>query len=581
MPRPLRSALVLGLVAATSLAASAQEIRVLADAPQHRFDGAGVSFGLFLGHHYSMPAAGQDEAVRLIAEDLDLAFLQDYPDGEIEPADDPGYYDRRADYVRAARAYRPGLEFSLVTNKYPSRLRTEITVNGRQYLVLDVDREGIYDEVAEWYFSLFQAFAERGVSVEVLNVVNEPDLDVCGNDPLQCRPYHYGYGDDTRRGVAEVFAQAVPAFLALFDDPDVNTLGMAKPRIMGPSTIAPNGALDFIRYMKAERPEAWDQIDIVATHQYINGVRGDLFQALRVEAEGKPIWQSETHASKTFGPDALRPGHRTSLSLAQLFGAAVNFGTSMWAYFETNYPNPADPDDPGQFNPGGLLSVPFNTTAPEPYKHYYAFRQLTSTQPDSSDVLDYTASAGRRADVVAFRKAGQDTVYVTVTNTGGETKSITLEVEEGGGLRTVASVATRITDADRSDEPAGTVTPPAGTATLALDLGPYSIHTYVIALGAPVAADDGPDALAATLAAPAPNPAASSTTLGYALAAPGDVALTVHDALGREVARLAEGARSAGPHRVAFDTHTLASGVYVVRLRAGGAVTTQRMTVIR
>ena len=190
-----------------------------------------------------------------------------------------------------------------------------------------------------------------GVSVEILNVVNEPDLNVCGNDPLQCRPYHYGYGDDTLRGVAEVFAQAVPLFLAKFADPNVNTLDMPEPRIMGPSTIAPNGALDHIRYMKANRPEAWAEIDIVATHQYINGVRGDLFLSLQTEAEGKPIHQSETHPSKTFGPGSLRSNLRSSLSLSQQIGAAVNFGTEAWYYFETNYPNQPDPDDPADFKP--------------------------------------------------------------------------------------------------------------------------------------------------------------------------------------------------------------------------------------
>ena len=577
--------LLLALVLVASATVSAQDIRVHADQATHQFDGAGTSFGLFLGHHYSMSDANEDLAVRWIAQDLDMTYLQDYPDGEIEPdgtPDNEAYYDRRADYVKAVRAYRPGAQFSLVTNKFPSRLRKEITVNGRDYLVLDVDDADIYQKVAEWYFSLFRAFADRGVPVEILNVVNEPDLDVCGNDPLQCRPYHYGYGDDTRRGVAEVFARAVPLFKAMFDDAALNPTGMDVPRIMGPSTIAPNGALDFIRYMKSDRPEAWAQIDIVATHQYINGVRGDLFQALQAEAEGKPLHQSETHPSKTFGPGSLRANLRASLSLSQQIGAALNFGTSAWYYFETNYPNDPDPDDPSRFNPAGLLSVPFNTSNPVRKKTYFAFRQLTSTQPDSSDVLGYTASAGRRADVVAFRKAGQDQVYVSVTNTGTNDKPITLSFDDATGVRTMAGYTLRRTDADLDDNQVANETLAAGMAELSITLPPASINTFVVTLGPPAgtAREDAPDALA-SLAVPAPNPATSRTTLAFRLAAPGRASLTVFDVRGREVARLADGPHGAGEHRVPFDTSQLAAGVYVVRLQTESGTESQRLAVAR
>ena len=574
----MRPTFILLLLLASS--ARGQDITVRADAPQHRFDGAGTSFGLFLGHHYSMPDAGEDEAVRWIAQDLSLSFIQDYPDGETEPADNPTYYDRRADYVKAVRAYRPGAVFSLATNKYPSRLRTEITVNGREYLVLDVEREGIYQEVADWYFSLFQAFHDRGAPVQILNVVNEPDLNVCApNDPLQCRPYHYGYGDDTERGVAEVFAQAVPAFLAMFDDPLLNASGMEAPRIMGPSSFSPDGGLRFVRYMKQNRPEAWDAVDIVAVHQYQNGVRGDLFQALRNEAEGKPLWQSETHGSKQFASGAISPGLRTALSTAQLIGASVNFGTEMWAYFQANYPNPAGASF-DQFNPGGLLSVPFNTTAPERYTHYYAFRQLTSTQPDSSFVLDYAASAGRRADVLAFGKPGVDTVYVHVTNTGGGTKSITLRVTDASGTRELRGYARRVTDSIHRDEETETGDL-GGAAEWATTLGPYSIHTFALGLGVTVDSEPGPLAAEPVLLAPRPNPAAGRATLAFHLAEAAEVRLSVLDALGREVATLARGPHAAGRHDVAWEPAGLASGVYTAVLRAGGAVQARRLVLAR
>jgi hypothetical protein len=78
-----------------------------------------------------------------------------------------------------------------------------------------------------------------------------------------------------------------------------------------------------------------------------------------------------------------------------------------------------------------------------------------------------------------------------------------------------------------------------------------------------------------------PNPFAGRTTLRFALPEAGPVRLTVFDALGREVARVVDEARAAGPHAVTLDAGALPSGTYLVRLEAGGRVLTQRLTLAR
>jgi hypothetical protein len=83
------------------------------------------------------------------------------------------------------------------------------------------------------------------------------------------------------------------------------------------------------------------------------------------------------------------------------------------------------------------------------------------------------------------------------------------------------------------------------------------------------------------LLAPYPNPARDGATLRYALPAAADVELAVYDVLGRRVAMLADEARSAGRVERRLDTRRLPSGVYFVRLVAGGEVRTQRLTVVR
>jgi hypothetical protein len=78
-----------------------------------------------------------------------------------------------------------------------------------------------------------------------------------------------------------------------------------------------------------------------------------------------------------------------------------------------------------------------------------------------------------------------------------------------------------------------------------------------------------------------PNPFNPVTVVGYRLSVVGDVRLSVHDILGREVAVLANGIQQAGSHQVRFDATNLASGVYFVRLHTQESTTLQLITLIK
>ncbi len=80
---------------------------------------------------------------------------------------------------------------------------------------------------------------------------------------------------------------------------------------------------------------------------------------------------------------------------------------------------------------------------------------------------------------------------------------------------------------------------------------------------------------------PRPNPLRGRGRISFALAAAGPVTLDVFDVQGRVVARLAEGARAAGPHAVDFDATGLPAGTYLVRLTAGNEARTVPATVVR
>ena len=71
------------------------------------------------------------------------------------------------------------------------------------------------------------------------------------------------------------------------------------------------------------------------------------------------------------------------------------------------------------------------------------------------------------------------------------------------------------------------------------------------------------------LAAPAPNPTASSATVAFDVPEASAVSVSVYDLLGRRVAVLAEGEVAAGRHTARIEAGAFAPGVYVVRMTAG------------
>ena len=83
-----------------------------------------------------------------------------------------------------------------------------------------------------------------------------------------------------------------------------------------------------------------------------------------------------------------------------------------------------------------------------------------------------------------------------------------------------------------------------------------------------------------------PNPFNPRTAIEFELARAGAVSLVVHDVAGRRVRTLIEGRRVSGVHTVVWDGRddagrTVASGVYLVRLRQADAERSRRVVLIR
>ncbi len=90
-----------------------------------------------------------------------------------------------------------------------------------------------------------------------------------------------------------------------------------------------------------------------------------------------------------------------------------------------------------------------------------------------------------------------------------------------------------------------------------------------------VSAEDGAEAELGLSVAP--NPSRGDVRIRVELPAASDVSVEVYDLLGRRVATLAQGARSAGVHMLDLPA-SVAAGTYLVRLQAGRELRVQRIT---
>jgi hypothetical protein len=107
---------------------------------------------------------------------------------------------------------------------------------------------------------------------------------------------------------------------------------------------------------------------------------------------------------------------------------------------------------------------------------------------------------------------------------------------------------------------------------------------YLVMLGSTmvVSAGDGPVAAQGLELHPSfPNPFATTTNVSYTLPEAAQVSVRVYDLMGREVAELVDERMPAGTHSLVWAPQGLASGVYHLRLAAGGASETRRVVLVR
>lgn len=112
---------------------------------------------------------------------------------------------------------------------------------------------------------------------------------------------------------------------------------------------------------------------------------------------------------------------------------------------------------------------------------------------------------------------------------------------------------------------------------------PISSLTYSTIINTPTGIAGHGDVLPSDpwLAQNYPNPFNPSTTIEYIMPKSGFARLTVHNALGQEVASLLNGFQRSGRHSIRFEANGLPSGVYFYRLTTSDHVSIGKMNVVK
>ncbi len=416
-----------------TLSLHAQKISFDPEGYNHIYFGGGASIGLYFGHYNSMSETNKDAFMQLMYKDCNTKYIQDY--FHDWPEDKEEYFDKVAAYYKRAKQYNPDVEFSAVFNGFAkgtaSSMCTTKVIDGKEKLILDAKREGVYDEMALWYYKVTMALHNRGVNVTIINIVNEPDFN---------KKYLYGYSSN-KLGVGKILEIAVPKFRKMMSDEELNPNNIPCPQIMAPSTLDPVKCDDFIDYWKSNTPIGWDNVDIVSTHQYANGTNWDAFQRIKKRLKGRRFIQSEQHTNRGGGlgaiSDNLPKEHTGVLSTAVLFFTAVNSGVDTWWYFQDNYPQ--------EYHSGGLIRIPWGKN-PQPYTQYYAFKQLNSMQPDNSYKLSYSKSKLTNIKLTAFKHKEDNKIYCHLVNLNGDAYPIKFDALNGSTDCSIKAVKAWYTD---------------------------------------------------------------------------------------------------------------------------------------
>ena len=437
----------------------AQQISVDADSFEQEFVGTGASCGLYIGHYLSMSEKNQLKASKMLYDDLKLNWIKEYQ-GEY-PWEKPKAYDNIVTAISHARLYNPDINFMVCANNLPDHLEEKKSDGRPKKGEYDPNIPGIMDSIANYYFHICKGYYDRGVTVDILELVNER-----------------GYKDGK---VTNLYDIAADKFKAMVNNPDINKTGVPMPLIAGPSTWSAASTKVFIDGWKKNRPNAWENVDIVTSHGYENGTEANYFETY-TKSEGKPFFQSEQtgklQRKEKPGTDVIAeqfpasPYNPTFVANASIARHMIDFfngrGNAFFAFLTNTHKKPHN---------AGLISTKWGRY-PEENSIYSGFKHLSATHPLHSHMVNRDLTDMDSLKAVAFRKKGEDTVYVHFVNLYNTFEQVTVDFKAYG----IKSAEVWRTDEFNEFKKIKQYTFGKSIDKIAVNATPYSVHTVKVVI---------------------------------------------------------------------------------------------------
>ncbi|MBD0402017.1 discoidin domain-containing protein [Flammeovirga sp. EKP202] len=434
----------------------AQSISVDISKKQQQFLGAGGTCDSYIGHWLSMSEENRLLAAKMVAEDIHLDFVKHYINGR-PSGDSEKQYNNFTAFVEDIRKINPDIKVQMCVQDIPEDLRKD---PDKKKEFDDSDPE-IYDKMAQYYYDVIEGFHDRGVTIDELDVLNEPG----------------GTGFAVYYG--GLYKYSIPKLREMIEDPSINTKGMKMPHIGGTSQWSVLGVIKWFDVWKAEIPEAYDEIDVVSTHGYRNGWDEKNYKEIYDYIDGLPF-QNNEQTGKLQKGDGLyeifeqsEPDYIGDVSMGMRISDAINGGVNHFFIFNINN---------SSGNNAALLQTP-SGGSPVKSKVYDGFKQLTSSFPLGSYCLPERGMKNMDLTrVLAMRDGDENVVYLNITNIAPEAQTISIELNDNGTVQGISSVQSWLSTQAYDIEEVMNVNYSQAVDKISFDASPFSVNTLKITL---------------------------------------------------------------------------------------------------
>jgi|GEM_PF-5175493 len=315
------------------------------------------------------------------------------------------------DGVLKAKSLNSNIKVWAIVLSPPKYLKTNNSVSNGG--TLKTSYANAYAEYGEFIFAHLKNLKSKGVTVDYLSLMNEPDVTLDHED-----------ADFTTSQAKSVYSQT-----ANWLKSKLPANAITVPVFTGADPLNVTNADDYINAIKTT-----NNVGLYTCHQY-GGSSESNFATGAAAAGTRGLYMTEWHAGHGMGtdPDEIV----ASFDLVNKFNDAFRGGARGWMYFEWGNPHN---------NFGGLLKTPWGDVATR-RMNYYIFQQYTNgllNKKYITTTLSGIANFGP-SNVAGFTAGNEATIHIMNWNSDAQNR---VRMKFGGLFKNIRIYRTSATESN-------------------------------------------------------------------------------------------------------------------------------------